>query len=107
MSRLLSGRPVAPPPPGSTSPREPRVDAPARPGEEQRHQIVVASSRYRQKALASCICRGVRHSASKIAGAATSTHRHFARDVATLSLLALYRNSMPRGASAWLDVAME
>src|SRR5262245_49038799 len=51
-----------------------------------RAQIVVASSRYRQNALASCICLGVRHSASKMAGAATSTHKHFARDVATLSL---------------------
>ena len=28
------------------------------------HQIAAAISRYRQKALASCICRGVRHSAS-------------------------------------------
>jgi hypothetical protein len=32
---------------------------------------------------------------------------HFALNVATLSRFKLYRNSIPRGALAWLDVAME
>jgi hypothetical protein len=47
--------------------------------------ITVASSRYRQNAFASCICRGIRHSASKTEGEPTRMHMHFARDVATLS----------------------
>jgi hypothetical protein len=32
---------------------------------------------------------------------------HLAREVATFNRLRLYRNSIPRGASAWLDVAIE
>src|SRR5262249_33606504 len=46
-------------------------------------QIVVAISKYRQNALASCICRGVRHSASNTSGEPTRTQTHFAREVAT------------------------
>ena len=38
---------------------------------------------------------------------ATSAVRQRARDVATLSRLRLYRNSIPRGASSGRDVAME
>jgi hypothetical protein len=53
-----------------------------------------------------CICRGVRHSASNTEGDPTTTHMHFARDVATLNRFGLYKNSIPRGASAWLDVVM-
>jgi hypothetical protein len=34
-------------------------------------------------------------------------HMHLARDVATFNLLALYKNSIPRGASAWLEVVIE
>jgi hypothetical protein len=49
----------------------------------------VANSRYLQKALASCIWRGVRHSASNKRGDATTTQMHFARDVATFRRLAL------------------
>ena len=50
---------------------------------------------------------GVRHSASNTAGEATNTHTHFAREVATFSRLELYKNSIPRGASAWLEVVIE
>src|SRR6516165_9382101 len=45
--------------------------------------IVVAISRYLQNALASCICRGVRHSASNTNGEPTRMQTHFAREVAT------------------------
>ncbi len=48
-----------------------------------------AISRYRQNAFASSIWRGVLHSTSNSAGLATSTVKHCARDVATLSRLAL------------------
>lgn len=48
-------------------------------------QITLARSRYRQKAFASCICRGVLHCASKTEGEATNTQMHLAREVATLS----------------------
>ncbi len=44
-----------------------------------------ANSRYRQYALASRICSGVRQSASNTVGEATRTQRHWAREVATLS----------------------
>ena len=44
---------------------------------------------YRQKALASCIWRGVRHSASNRRDDATTIHRHCARQVATFSRFAL------------------
>jgi hypothetical protein len=47
--------------------------------------MACANSRYRQKAFASCICRGVRHSASKRAGDPTTMQMHFAREVATFS----------------------
>jgi hypothetical protein len=49
----------------------------------------IAISRYLQKAFASCICRGVRHSASKSRGEATMTQMHFALYVATFSRFAL------------------
>src|ERR1700742_928335 len=49
---------------------------------------VLANSMYLQKAFASCICFGVRHSASNNRGDATITQRHLARDVATLSRFA-------------------
>src|SRR3981189_1479128 len=68
------------------------------------HHNEIANSRYRQNALASCIWRGVRHSTSNRRGDATTMQIHFAREVATFSLLELYKNSMPRGASEWLDV---
>ena len=48
-----------------------------------------ASSRYRQNALASWICRGVRHSGSNRSGDATRTQMQRAREVATLSRLRL------------------
>jgi hypothetical protein len=50
-----------------------------------RGQIRWANSRYRQCALASRICSGVRQSASNTFGEATKTQRHWAREVATLS----------------------
>ncbi|MEA2855405.1 MAG: hypothetical protein QOE02_5472, partial [Rhodospirillaceae bacterium] len=53
-------------------------------------QSVVASTRYLQKALASCIWRGVRHSASNSRGEATITQMHFAREVATFKRLTLW-----------------
>ena len=70
-------------------------------------QISVAISRYRQNAFASCICRGVRHSASNIAGDPTKMQTHLAREVATFNLFALYKNSIPRGASPRLEVVIE
>jgi hypothetical protein len=48
-----------------------------------------AISRYLQKAFASCISRGVRHSASNMRGDATTTQMHLARDVATFKRFAL------------------
>ncbi len=66
-----------------------------------------ASPRYRQNAFASCTCRGVRHSALNSADDPTMIDTHFAREGATLSLFGLYRNSIPRGASAWVEVAVE
>jgi hypothetical protein len=63
--------------------------------------------RYRQYALARRICSGVRQSASNTIGEATRTQRHWAREVATLSRFRLYRNSIPRGALAWLEVVIE
>jgi hypothetical protein len=56
---------------------------------DEQHQTGAAISKYRQNALASCICLGVRHSASKTRGEATITQMHFARDVATFRRLAL------------------
>jgi hypothetical protein len=63
------------------------------------HRMAMDISRYRQNALANCICRGVRHSASKIAGDPTRMQTALARELATFSLFELYRNSIPRGAS--------
>jgi hypothetical protein len=60
--------------------------------------MAAAISKYRQNALTSCICLGVRHSASKIAGDPTNTQIAFAREVATFSRFELNRNSMPCGA---------
>src|SRR5262249_55009039 len=53
----------------------------------QRHWLVssFAISRYRQKAFANCICRGVRHSGSKICEEPTMIDTHLARELATLS----------------------
>jgi hypothetical protein len=49
----------------------------------------VANSKYLQNAFASCIWRGVRHSGSNKRGDATTTHMHFAREVATFRRFAL------------------
>ena len=57
--------------------------------------------------IASRICRGLLHSGSNSRGLATTITAHRARDVATFSRLRLKRNSMPRGASSGLDVAIE
>jgi hypothetical protein len=43
--------------------------------------------------------RGVRHSASKTLGDPTKRHKALARELATFRRFALYKNSMPRGAS--------
>lgn len=64
-------------------------------------------SRQRQNAFASPIWIGVRHSASKIAGAPTRTQSAFALEVATFSLFALYKNSIPRGESSLLELVIE
>ena len=39
-------------------------------------------------------------------GEAAATQIHFAGDVATFRRLPLYKNSIPRGASAWVDVVI-
>lgn len=67
----------------------------------------VANSEKRQKAFASFICRGIFASAANTSGLATRMETQRALDVATFSLFELYRNSIPLGASAWLDVASE
>src|SRR5271165_5208381 len=69
--------------------------------------VTRAISRYRQNALASSICLGVLHCTANKAGLATMTATHLARDTATFNRLRLYRNSIPRGASSGVDVAME
>ena len=65
------------------------------------------SSRNRHNAFASRICCGDRHSGSNNRGDATRIATARARDVATFNRLRLYRNSMPRGASACDDVVTE
>jgi len=68
---------------------------------------VLHNSTYRQKALASIICLGVRHSGWSTRGLATTMQIALAREVATFSRFALYKNSMPRGASRWLELVTE
>src|SRR5277367_1453503 len=68
---------------------------------------VVASSRYRQRAFASCIWRGLRQSGSNKLGLPTTITVDIAREVATLNRFRLYRNSIPRGASSGEDVVSE
>jgi hypothetical protein len=68
---------------------------------------VVAISRYLQNAFAIRICSGVLHSGSNSAGEHTKILKAFARDVATFNLFNEYRNPMPRGASACVEVVME
>ncbi len=68
---------------------------------------VSAISRYRQNEFANSICRGVLHCTSNNAGLATSTVTHCAREVATFNLFPLYKNSIPRGASCGVEVAIE
>jgi hypothetical protein len=63
--------------------------APYRHEDNRLHYMEAANSRYLQNALASCICLGVRHSASNKRGEATITQTHFAREVATFKRLAL------------------
>ena len=50
---------------------------------------------------------GVWHATFTSSGEATTIATHRARDVATFSRLSEYRNSMPRGASSGVDVAIE
>ena len=71
------------------------------------HVMARAISRNRQSALASFIWRGERHSGWNNRGLATRIAAHRAREVATLRRLALYRNSIPRGASSGREVAIE
>ena len=66
-----------------------------------------AISTSRAIAFASRICRGVRQCARRMSGLATTAAMHWARLVATLRRLRLYRNSIPRGASATELVAIE
>ncbi len=66
-----------------------------------------ANSKNLQNAFASRICPGVRHSGPNSGGFATRIDAHRAREMATLSRLRLYKNSMPRGASSVKDVAIE
>lgn len=73
----------------------------------EHHPNSVASSTYRQNAFASWTCRGVLQSASNSRGLPTNTQAHLARELATFSRLRLNRNSMPRGASCWLEVVSE
>ncbi len=54
---------------------------------QQGAEAVWAISKYRQKAFASFICRGVRHSGSNRRGLATRMHVERAREVATLRRL--------------------
>ena len=65
-----------------------------------RARVSMDNSRNRHNAFANCICLGDRQSGAKSRGLATRTTAHRALDVATLSRFRLYRNSIPRGASA-------
>jgi hypothetical protein len=67
----------------------------------------VANSEKRQNAFASFIWRGALASAANKSGLATTIDTQRAREVATFSLFELKRNSIPLGASAWLEVASE
>src|SRR5437588_4492520 len=66
-----------------------------------------AASIAAQRPDACIIWRGVLHAGWRRAGDATTIATHCARDVATLRRLRLYRNSIPRGASSGVDVAIE
>jgi hypothetical protein len=68
---------------------------------------IFAISRYRQRAFASCIWRGLRQSGSSSFGLPTKITLDIARDVATFNRFRLYRNSIPRGASSGDDVVSE
>ena len=72
-----------------------------------RGSAIVASSRYRQRAFASCMWRGLRQSGSNNLGLPTTITVVIAREVATLNRFRLYRNSIPRGASSGEDVVSE
>ena len=69
--------------------------------------IVSAISKYAHKALASCMCRGLRHSGSNNFGLPTTITADIAREVATFNRFRLYKNSIPRGASSGEDVVSE
>ena len=60
-----------------------------------------------QTPFANRICLTDRQSGPSNRGEPTGTTTHFARDVTTLVRLGLNRNSMPRGASSTLRVAVE
>lgn len=66
-----------------------------------------AISRYRQNAFAMRICSGVLHSGSNNWGEQTRMLNALAREVATFNRFNEYRNPMPRGASACVEVVME
>jgi hypothetical protein len=69
--------------------------------------MLAAISKYRQNAFAIFICSGGQHSGSNNAGEHTKILKAFAREVATFNRFKLYRNPMPRGASACVEVVME
>jgi hypothetical protein len=69
--------------------------------------LITARSKYAQNAFAIRICFGVLQFGSNICGVPTRMHTHRARDVATFRRWRLKRNSIPCGASSWLDVAIE
>ena len=69
--------------------------------------VYLASSTNRQSAFASRMCSIVRACTSSSRGAQTRYARHCARETATLSRFRDMRKSIPRGAYAPLDVAIE
>jgi hypothetical protein len=79
----------------------------ASPSSSRYHSTTVARSKYAQNAFANCICRGLLHSGSNNRGLPTTITAVIAREVATLNLFKLYKNSIPRGASSGVELVSE
>src|SRR6185295_630982 len=71
------------------------------------HYSLLAISINLHNELANCICCVDLHTGSNNDGLATKINIALALETATLNLFRLYKNSMPRGASSGVEVAME
>ena len=69
--------------------------------------IATAYSDTQHKVFTNAICAGVLQAISISAGLVMSTAKHLALEMATFNRFLLYRNSMFRGRSSPLEVAIE